>query len=419
VAENITPRAWRYRLVPTTAQGSQLARFAGARRWAYNFALGRIKAHYAVHKTTLSRGEVQKELSALKRTAEHAWLRDIDSQLLQQAVADCYRALTNFFEHRSHFPRCKRKKDDEQRFRIPQRIQVVDNRVYLPKVGWVKLHLSRPIVGVIKSATCVRDAFGDWDISIVSHIHTRPLMLPAPNPGETAGYDLGVVDALMSDVGEPIPAPRIFRAAERKLARLQRSVTRRHKKGAKLQSANYHRARKRLAKAHRRVRRQRQDWTHQVSHDLITTNQTICLETLNLAGLAKTKISKSLLDVALGELVRQLTYKGAWYGVRIQQVDRFYPSSQLCSTPDCGYRYHDLARGERAWTCPRCQVSHHRDINAARNIRREGLRLLGVDPVLINLSRPLDNRTGTNAWGPHVRPAKVGSAGNLPPRKSA
>jgi putative transposase len=410
----VTPRAWHFRLQPSAEQVHLLSQQAGARRWAYNYTLSRIKEHYTATKKTLSQSAVEQEITALKKTVEYGWLRNIDSQLLQQAIADCYRAMTNFFERRAKLPRFKRKKDDQQRFRIPQRIQVTGNKVYLPKIGWVKLHLSRPIVGVVKSATCVRDAVGDWDISIVSHIMTPTLVAPAPDPGRTAGFDLGVVDAIVSDVGKCTEAPRFFRTGERTLARLQRVVSRRHKKGAKEQSANYHRAKKRLAKAHRRVRRQRQDWTHQRSRELIKEHQTICLERLHLAGLVKSNLSKSLLDAALGELVRQLTYKGAWYGVRIQQVDRFYPSSQLCSTPDCDYRYRDLLRNERAWTCPQCGVTHHRDVNAAKNIRREGLRLLGVDPARCSAPRPVDNRIpGNDACGLGVRPATAGSPGNL------
>ena len=171
-------KVYRFRLCPTQAQGQAFLSLAGSRRFVFNWALARRKAHYAETRKTLSLKELSAELTALKKQEETAWLKESDSQLLQQALQDCDRAFKNFFEKRARFPRLGSKKTDTPRFRIPQRVRIEGSRVYVPKVGWVKLRKSQEIEGKTKSATFKREADGHWYVLLVSEFEMPDVPLP-------------------------------------------------------------------------------------------------------------------------------------------------------------------------------------------------------------------------------------------------
>jgi putative transposase len=382
-------RVYRFRLEPSTDQEHRFRQFAGARRWVWNWALQQRLEHYRRTGKTLPAKELSSRLTALKDQPQTAWLREMDSQLLQQVLADLGRAFDNFFAHRAHYPRFKSRKRDRARFRIPQRVHVVGGRVQVPKVGPVRLRLSRPVDGQTKSATFKQDACGHWHVSLVAEMQQPCFVLRFPDPGCTVGLDLGLKDAVVPSDGPRQPAPRFYRRGERKLRRAQRTFSRRRKG-----SRNKARARAKVARVHQHVANQRADFTHKLTTTLIKNHQAVCIEDLNVRGLARTKLAKSVHDASMGMVRRQLQYKGQWYGVHVIVVDRCYPSTQLCHV--CGFKNEALTLADRTWQCPICGTIHDRDLNAALNIRDEGLRLLAVG-----------HTESQNACGEAVRPPTV------------
>lgn len=366
-------KAFRFRMNPTRKQRDSLNRVAGARRFVWNWALSQRRAHYAVTGKSLSAAELSRRLTALKQQPETAWLRDVDSQAMQQVLADLQRAYRNFFEKRAGFPRFKSRKRDQARFRIPQRVSVFGGAVYVPKIGSVGIRQSQPVDGATKSATFKRDATGNWDVTLVTEFSMPDVKLPEVDPARVIGIDLGLKDFAVLSNGERIPAPKFFRKSERDLRRAQRVFSRRKK-----DSSRKNRARRKIALVHRGTANRRKDFLHKLTTDLVVKYDGICIEDLNVAALAKTKLrghAKSWNDVANGEFRRQLEYKAIWNRTHVAVIDRWYPSSKTCHV--CGAVNAALTLSDRNWTCE-CGAHHDRDLNASRNIRTEGLKILAA-----------------------------------------
>ncbi|MER3490378.1 MAG: transposase, partial [Meiothermus sp.] len=241
-------KVYRFRMEPTREQGESLMRMAGARRWVWNWGLARRKEVYAATRRGLTYRQQAAELTGLKKQPETAWLRGADSQLLQQALRDLDRAFVAFFEGRARFPKFKRKKRDEPRFRIPQRVRVEGSRVYIPKVGWVRVRQSQPVDCPIKGATFKRDTEGHWYVTLTAEFEMPDVPLPPANPDRVVGVDLGLKDfAVLSD-GTRIAPPKFYRKAERRLRRAQREFSRKQK-GSK----NRDKAKRRLNRVHTKV----------------------------------------------------------------------------------------------------------------------------------------------------------------------
>ncbi len=379
-------KVFRFRMRPNKVQEERLMQLAGARRFVWNWALSKRKTHFETHGQGISAAELSRQLTALKSGPETAWLKEADSQLLQQSLKDLDTAYKNFFEKRARFPRFKSRKVDQPRFRIPQRVTVQDGKVYVPKIGWVRIFQSQNVDCATKSATFKRDACGHWYVTLTAEFEMPDIPLGPVNPDQVIGLDAGLKDFIVSSDGERVEAPKFFRRGQRKLRRAQRQLSRR-KKGSK----NRERSKKRVARIHRRIGNQRQDFLHKLSTRLVQTHAGICVEDLNIKGLAKTKLSKSFLDAAHGEFRRQLEYKSAWNRKWIARIDRFFPSSKLHAA--CGTVNADLKLSDRYWLCA-CGTMVDRDANAALNIKLEGLNQMVVAV----------GRTETeNAWGTHVR----------------
>jgi putative transposase len=356
-------KAFRYQLCPTTKQRVALARAAGARRFVFNWALRRWLDFHREHSRTISRRQLSRELTQLKHTPGYRWMQEIDSQLLQQALADVRAAFNNFFERRAGFPRFKSRKADRDRFRIPQRVVVRGNKVRVPKIGWVRIRLSRPIEGNAKSATFSRDGSGLWHVSLVSEIRpAAPLSRPPTKP---VGLDLGIVDLATLSDGRRIGPPPITDAERRRVRRARRALSRSRPGGRRRG-----RRRVRLARLERRLANRRRDFVHKLTSELVRDHDLIAIEDLGVRGLARTKLSRALHELSLRELRRQLEYKARWTGKPCVVVPRFFPSSKKCS--DCGQVNASLTPRERQWACV-CGVVHDRDLNAARNILAVGL----------------------------------------------
>ncbi len=360
-------RVYRFQMQPNAAQGMLLSRFAGARRFVWNWALARRIAYDKENGTGISRLALSAELTALKSQPGTVWLREVDSQALQQVLIDLYRAYDNFFERRAHSPRFKSRKRDEQRFRIPQRVGVRDGAVIVPKIGAIRIRQSQTIEGKTKSATFKRDATGKWYVSLVASFAMPDVALPAPNPDEVVGIDLGLKDfAVLSD-GERIATPKFYRRRQRKLRRVSKAFSRTVKG-----SSGRVKAKHRVALVHRKTANQRRDFLHKLSTRFVTRHGGLCIEDLSLKGMVRTKLSKSVSDAGMGEFRRMLEYKSLWHRKPIAVISRWYPSSKTC--PVCGTIDDGLTLSDRLWKCDGCDITHDRDLAAAVNIRREGLK---------------------------------------------
>ena len=386
-------KVFRFRMEPTETQQLELERTAGVSRYIYNWGLARYQSHYKTTGKSLPWGELSRELTQLKK-AEH-WLYDFDSQLMQQALANLKRAYVNFFEGRAGFPKFKKKKSARQSFRIPQRVKIESGGgVYVPSMGSIKIRQSQPVELPTKSATFKRTGVGHWFVTLVAEFEIPAAK--APIRAERAiGFDavLQPPNYLVGSDGSEVPAPRCYRAAQKRLRRASRHFSR-CKKG----SHNHSKARIRLAKVHQDITNLRQEFLHQLSHLAISTWEVVCFEDLSLRSLAKTKHAKSWLDASFGELLRQMEYKALWNSKHFVQVDKFFPSTKLCS--ECGYKNDDLGLSDRRWTCPACETQHSRDFNSARNLKTEGLRILAEGHL-----------ESLNANGLDVRPDIVRAVG--------
>jgi putative transposase len=387
-------KVYRFRIKPTADQVHALNRIAGARRWVWNWALGRRREHYQATGKTLSYRTMAAELTALKKQPDTAWLKEADSQALQQVLMDLRQAFVNFFEERARFPRFKSKKRDKARFRIPQRVKLADGQVSIPKVGMVKVRQTREVTEATKGATFRREANGTWYVSLVVEFEMPDVALPTPDPANVVGIDLGLKDFAVRSDGGRTPPPKFYRKAQRRLRRAQRHVSR-CVKG----SEGHTQAKARVARIHRQVAHRRKDFLHQLTADLVSGHEGICIEDLALKGLARTKrLGKSFHDAALGEFRRQITYKSEWNRKHLIVIDRFFPSTRLCR--GCGAINRELTLSDRQWVCA-CGMVHDRDLNAARNIKDEGLRWLNETPGRVTPDR-------RNARGDRVRPRTSG-----------
>lgn len=338
------------------------------RRFAYNWGLERWRTHHRETGGTITTAQLCRELTELKRRAEFSWLREVDSQLLQQAFLDLRRAFINYFERRARYPRFRSRKTDCQRFRIPQRIRVELGRVYVPKIGWIRMRQSREVIGSVGSATFKKDPTGKWFVSILGTIDHVEREAGALSPSQVVGIDLGIRQfAVLSD-GTSVDMPAFHKLAERRLRRSHRAVSRKRRG-----SRNRQKARRELAVAYRRTADRRKDFLHKLTTELTNSHEAICIEDLGVTGLARTKLASRILDSSFRELRRQLEYKSAWKGTALIAVDRFFPSSKTCSR--CGVKNTKLSVSDREWTCS-CGATHDRDLNAARNIANEGIRNL-------------------------------------------
>jgi putative transposase len=362
---------YRYRLEPTAAQASLLKQFAGARRFIWNWGLNRQHEHFQLTGKTLSFSALSTELTLLKQQPATAWLYEMHAQSLQQALRDLNSAYQHFFrrtrngDRNKGFPKFKSKKTDMLRFRMPQDVHLDGSFVSVPKIGLIKLILHRPLEGVTKSATFKREACGHWYISLVTE---QQIASKVARPIQThVGIDLGLKALVALSNGETIGNPRWYRVQSCKLRRAQKALSRTVKG-----SRNRGRARIRVARLHQKIRNQRNDFLHKLSTNLIRHNDLVSIEDLNVRGLAKTKLAKSILDAGWGMFRSMLAYKADRQDKHLITIGRFFPSSKICGA--CGTINSALTIADRDWTCS-CGVHHDRDLNAARTIDREGVRL--------------------------------------------
>jgi putative transposase len=365
----VVQKAFKFRLYPNAQQCERLAQQFGCCRVVYNHFLAERIAFYAAHKGEKKQGlnfnDTCKALTQLKRQADYIWLNEVNAQVLQQALKNLDAAYVNFFEGRAEFPKFKRK-GDKQSFRVPQDfdLDIQTGHLLLPKMTPLRIVLHRPVEGTLRSVTLSRTSSGRYFASLLCEVD-----LPAPMPKQPAkeqGLDLGLKTFAVTSDGQQIETPGYLRKAEEQLIRAQRQLSRK-----KPDSHNREKARMRLARLHEKVTNRRADFLHKQSYRLTRENQALYVEDLQVKGmLANHRLAKGISDAGWGEFLRQLQYKGAWYGCRVEAVDAFFPSSKRCHV--CGHIKADLTLADREWVCPVCSTHHDRDLNAARNLLLEG-----------------------------------------------
>ncbi len=372
-------KATKVRLYPTVDQRKAFAFQFGAMRWAYNFTLGWRSSAWKERGESISKRQTLDKLVELKATEETGWLKEADSQALQQSVMHLDDAFKRFFRKQGRYPRFK-SKHGKQAMSYPQRVKIVNGvSLYLPKVGTVKAVLHREIVGKIKTVTISRTQTGKYYASILCDDGLEvPALLKTIEADAVTGIDLGITHLAIASTGEKQKNPRILKRAAANLRRKQKTLSRK-KKG----SANRNKARVLVAKAHERTANTRNDFQHKLSKRLVDENQAICVETLKVKNMLKNrKLAKHIADAAWGELLRKLTYKTAWSGKHLVQIDQWFASSKTCS--DCRTKVDAMPLSVRQWTCQTCDQEHDRDINAAINIRQQGILKLKAEGLSVS-----------------------------------
>jgi putative transposase len=360
---------YRYRLCPTAPQREALARAFGCARVVYNDAIdAREDARQRGEK--VSDTEVQRRvITVAKLTPERAWLGEVASVALVQACQDARRAYRNWYDslagrrkgRKAGHPRYKRK-HGRQSIRLTRNgFSLHGDRLYVAKVGDLKVRWSRPLPSVPSSVTVIKEADGRYYASFVVERDARPL----PPAECERGIDVGLGSLAVLSDGTRIGNPRFYRRAERRLRKAQRALSRKQKG-----STNRARARHKAAVAHRKVRNQRLDHAHKAALAIVRDSQAVYAEDIAVAGLARTRLAKSVHDAGWGTLLRLVEEKAAYHGRHFARIGRFEPTSQVCSA--CGVKDGPKPLNVREWTCAACGTTHDRDVNAARNILAAG-----------------------------------------------
>ena len=368
-------KAYKFRIYPTKEQESLIQLTFGHTRHVFNHFLARRIDMYNNDKSSLGYSACCNELTILKN--ERLWLKDVDSTALQASLQNLDIAYKNFFRRvkngeKPGFPKWKKRKDPYKSYRskrVRNNIDVLDKHIKLPKIGLVKAAISKRVKGRILNASVSQSPSGKYFVSICCT--DVPVDQHTPT-GAVVGLDLGITTIAVTSDDNNFENNRFLKKSAKQLAKAQRALSRKQ-----IGSNNRNKARIKVAKIQEKIANQRIDAIHNFTSEIVKMYDVICIEDLNVKGMIRNrKLAKHISDAAWGEIERQIKYKSDWHNKTLVKVDRFYPSSQLCS---CGFRNIDVKDlSIRIWICPECKKLNDRDHNAAVNILNEGLRILAA-----------------------------------------
>lgn len=375
-------QAYRYELIASGQQQRQMGCFAGSCRFVFNKALSLQKQRHETGEKKLSYAELCKLLTGWRNETDMPWLTEAPTHPLQQAVKDLERAYTNFFAKRADFPRFKKRGRGDS-FRYPDAKQIkldqVNSRIFLPKLGWMRYRNSREVLGALKNAT-IRFHNGKWFVSIQTE---REVAVPTPT-GDAIGIDMGIVRFATFSDGSDVEPLNSFRRHENALGKAQQAMSRKTKF-----SSNWRKAKARVQRIHARIANARNDFLHKLSTEISKNHAIVCVEELQVGNMsrsaagtheapginvrAKCGLNKSILDQGWFEFRRQLNYKLAWNGGWLIAVP---PQNTSRTCPACRHVSIDNRQSQAEFRCVECGFEENADVVGAINILRAGLARL-------------------------------------------
>lgn len=366
-------KAYKYRIYPTKEQEIQLSKTFGCCRFVFNQMLAKRIELYKTEKKSMSKMDCNNYVNQVLKK-EFVWLKEVDKFALTNSVYAMDNAYQKFFKEHTGFPKFKSKRNHRYSYTTNFTNNNIEadftcSGIKLPKLKWIKAKLHRKFTSNIKSATVSKTPSGKYFVSILVEEEIQQL----PKNDNRIGFDLGLKEFLIDTNRSHVNNPKTLYKHQDKLTKLQRELAYK-----KLGSKNWHKQRVKIAREHERITNIRKDFLHKLSHEIVKENQIIISEDLNVKDMVRNhKLAKSISDVSWSEFTRQIEYKSIWYGRTYHKINRFFPSSQLCS--ECGYLNKEVKNlSVREWICDECGVIHQRDNNASINILREGLRNLDI-----------------------------------------
>ena len=352
-------KGYKYKLKPTKEQIIQLQQIGGSCRFIWNYMLGLNIDQYKLDKTFIFKHKMITSIPNLKQI--NPWLSEVPSQSLQQRCIDLDNALK---QKDKKFPKFKKKTYNNDSFRIPQtnnHIKITNKQIQIPKLGWIKWKYHRPIQGQLKSIT-VKQENNNWYVVCLCELPDVD-QIKNYNINQLVGIDLGLKDLAITSNNEILNTPQFFRKSQKKLGKLQRSLS-----NKKLRSKNRNKARLKVSKLHNKIKNQRLDYLHKASTQITNDYLFIGVEDLNIKGMSKNKkLSKSIQDQGWGLFLQQLEYKSLFNGVLTVRINRYLPSTKTCN--NCG-NIMLMPLNKRKYNCPVCGMLMDRDLNAAINIKK-------------------------------------------------